>query len=309
MSLPARLLDLDRDGLAGLAGRELHDLIAAAEGRTLAVEVIAGAAPLVDGVHNLEVAAAMGADLVLLNRVEEALASGGWAFPAIGRSNDLADLAGRVGRPIGANLEPGDVPAPRRATPEAAKRLVDAGAAFLCLTANPGTGTSLARLTEATAAVRAALGHQPVILAGKMHQAGASEPLTPEGVAALVTAGADGALVPLPGTVPGIRREIAAAIIEAVHAAGGLAMGTVGTVGTSQEGAHTSVAVPLALVAKEIGVDIHHLGDAGLGGGPDPELVYHYSVAIRGRRHTWRRMALGGRAPRSPSGSGRDRPD
>jgi hypothetical protein len=306
MSLPARLLDLDRDGLAALAGRELLDVIAAAEGRTLAVEVLAGAAPLVDGVHNLEVAAAMGADLVLLNRVEEALASHGWAFPAIGRSDDLADLARRVGRPIGANLEPGDVPAPRRATPEAATRLVDAGAAFLCLTANPGTGTNLARLTEATAAVRAALGHEPVILAGKMHQAGASEPLTPEGVAALVTAGADGALVPLPGTVPGIRREIAAAIIEAVHAAGGLAMGTVGT---SQEGAHTSVAVPLALVAKEIGVDIHHLGDAGLGGGPDPELVYHYSVAIRGRRHTWRRMALGGRAPRSPGGSDRVRPD
>ena len=125
-----------------------------------------------------------------------------------------------------------------------------------------------------------------------MHQAGAVEPLTPSGVAALVDAGADAALVPLPGTVPGVTREAAAEIVQAVHAAGGLA---VGTVGTSQEGAHPALMDTLGLLAKEIGVDLHHLGDAGLGGSPDPEVVYRYSVAIRGRRHTWRRMALGAR--------------
>ena len=34
--------------------------------------------------------------------------------------------------------------------------LVGSGAAFLCLTANPGTGTSLADLARATATIRAA---------------------------------------------------------------------------------------------------------------------------------------------------------
>jgi hypothetical protein len=92
--------------------------------------------------------------------------------------------------------------------------------------------------------------------------------------------------------MPGMTREAAAGIVQAVHAAGGLA---VGTIGTSQEGAHPSLMDPIGLVAKEIGVDIHHLGDGGLGGSPDPEVVYRYSVAIRGRRHTWRRMALGAR--------------
>jgi hypothetical protein len=292
-----RLLDLDRAALAELSGRRLLAAVAASEGRTVAVEVIAGGAPLADPADNVEVVAAMGADLLLLNRIEEAMTEGGWRLPALGRLHDLAALARRLGRPVGANLEPGEVPAPRRATPDAARRLVEAGAAFLCLTANPVTGTTLADLARATATIRAALGPEPVIWAGKMHQAGASEALTPARVAALAGAGADAALVPLPGTVPGVTREAAAGIVEAVHAAGGLA---VGTIGTSQEGAHPSLMDPLGLVAKEIGVDVHHLGDAGLGGSPDPEVVYRYSVAIRGRRHTWRRMALGARGPAVP---------
>jgi hypothetical protein len=294
-----RLLDLDRAALAALSGRDLLAAVAAAEGRTVVAEVIAGGAPLAEPADNVEVVAAMGADLVLLNRIEEAMADGAWRLPRLGRLAGLGELARRVGRPVGANLEPGDVPAPRRATPEAARVLVGSGAAFLCLTANPGTGTSLADLARATAAIRAAIGPDPAIWAGKMHQAGATEPLTPGGVAALVDAGADAALVPLPGTVPGVTREAAAAIVQAVHAAGGLA---VGTVGTSQEGAHPALMDALGLVAKEIGIDLHHLGDAGLGGSPDPEVVYRYSVAIRGRRHTWRRMALGARGPAPGAG-------
>jgi hypothetical protein len=190
-----RLLDLDRVALAALSGRSLLAAVAASEGRTVVAEVIAGGASLADPADNLEVAAAMGADLLLLNRIEEAMAEGGWRLPALGRLADLADLARRVGRPMGANLEPGDVPAPRRATPEAAHRLVEAGAAFLCLTANPATGTTLADLARATTAIRATIGHEPAIWAGKMHQAGAPEPLTPAGVAALVGADADAAQV------------------------------------------------------------------------------------------------------------------
>jgi hypothetical protein len=48
-------------------------------------------------------------------------------------------------------------------------------------------------------------------------------------------------------------------------------------------------------VAKEIGVDAHHVGDAGYHGVGDPHLLHAYSLAVRGRRHTWRRMALSAR--------------
>jgi hypothetical protein len=124
-----------------------------------------------------------------------------------------------------------------------------------------------------------------------MHQAGRDERLSADRLVQLVDAGADGVLLPLPGTVPGVSRESAAEACAAVHAAGALVMG----IGTSQEGARPDIATHLALIAKEIGVDAHHLGDAGLARTADPDLVYAYSIAIRGRRHTWRRIAWGNR--------------
>ncbi|MGB9376541.1 MAG: hypothetical protein WCB04_03415 [Mycobacteriales bacterium] len=287
-----RMLDLDRAGLIALDGRALTAAVGEAEGRTVLAEVIPSRGPLVDGVDNLEVVAAMGADVLVLNFVDELLVDDGWQLPCLGRLADLSALAVTVGRPIGVNLEPGDVPPARQATPQSARRLVDSGAVMLVLTANPGAGTTLADLARVTETVRAAVGSGPSIWAGKMHQAGVTEPITPRGLVALIDAGADGALLPLPGTVPGVTRDAAAGICATVHEAGGLVMGTIGT---SQEGAHPRTLAALALIGKEIGVDVHHLGDAGLAGATDPESVYAYSVAVRGRRHTWRRMALGNR--------------
>jgi hypothetical protein len=287
-----RILDLDRDALASLRGRALTAAVAAAEGRTIVSEVIAGAAPLADGVHNMEIEAALGADLIILNFVEQVIAADGWLFPELGRWPDLRALARHIGRPIGVNLEPGDVPAPRRATLEAARRLVDDGSAMLCITANPKTDTTYADLIRVTSELRAGLGPDVAIWAGKMHQAGQAEAIGPEPIVRLIAAGADGVLLPIPGTVPGVTREVGADVCAAAHARGAIVMGTIGT---SQEGSRPTIALPLALVAKEIGVDAHHIGDAGLSHAADPDLLYEYSIAVRGRRHTWRRMALGNR--------------
>jgi hypothetical protein len=287
-----RILDLTRHDLVGLRGRRLTEAVGAAEGRTLVAEVVAAGPGLVDGVHNAELMAAMGADIVILNFIELARAENGWLFGDVGHVSDFETLARRIGRPVGVNLEPGDVPDLRKATVENAKRLVGEGAALLCLTANPGTGTTLDDLARVTTTLRRALGDSPALWTGKMHQAGRDERLSADRLVRLVDAGADGVLLPLPGTVPGVSRESAAATCEAVHNAGALVMGTVGT---SQEGARPDIATPLALLAKEIGVDAHHLGDAGLARTADPDLVYAYSIAIRGRRHTWRRMAWSNR--------------
>jgi len=40
------------------------------------------------------------------------------------------------------------------------------------------------------------------------------------------------------------------------------------------------------------GADIQHIGDAGYGGMALPENILALSKVIRGRRHTYRRMAL-----------------
>jgi hypothetical protein len=63
------------------------------------------------------------------------------------------------------------------------------------------------------------------------------------------------------------------------------------TIGTSQEGADESTIRQIALAAKMAGADIHHIGDAGFYGIAVPENIMTYSTTIRGRRHTYVRMA------------------
>jgi hypothetical protein len=299
MAVSPRIFDLPRAGLAMLAGRALEDCVRASEGRTMVSEVFAAAPGLIDGVHNAELMASHGADIIVLNLVEGAWSPPStWSFPSLGRMADLRELAATIGRPVGVNLEPdprGDrIPPQRRATAENAVELRDAGTALFVLTANPGTGASYADLVDVTKDLRDAVGADAAIWVGKMHHAGRPERLTPEALLDLVDAGASGVLVPIPGTVPGVTRELATAATEAVHERGVIVLGTIGT---SQEGAPEALAHTLALVAKEIGVDAHHVGDAGYHGVGDPHLLHAYSLAVRGRRHTWRRMALGSRTP------------
>ena len=66
---------------------------------------------------------------------------------------------------------------------------------------------------------------------------------------------------------------------------------TITAIGTSQEGADTATIRQIALLCKMTGTDIHHLGDAGYGGIALPENIQAYSIAVRGIRHTYRRMA------------------
>lgn len=66
---------------------------------------------------------------------------------------------------------------------------------------------------------------------------------------------------------------------------------TITAIGTSQEGADIDTIRQLALMCKMTGTDIHHLGDAGYAGMSLPENIQAYSIAIRGIRHTYHRMA------------------
>ena len=85
------------------------------------------------------------------------------------------------------------------------------------------------------------------------------------------------------GAVEAVRELVAYA-----HSLGAL---TITAIGTSQEGADTATIRQIALMCKMTGTDIHHLGDAGYGGMALPENIMAYSVAVRGIRHTYHRMA------------------
>ncbi|HWL65113.1 MAG TPA: haloacid dehalogenase-like hydrolase [Actinomycetota bacterium] len=290
-----RLLDLWGRELAELEGESLRDAILQSEGRVVMAEVIAHVPPLLGGTSNPELVAAFGADLICLNmmdpRAPGPLIEGVEGVTPTPES--FSDLTRFLGRPVGLNLEPDleSVPATYRSSESNISAADAGGAAFVMITANPGRGAGIADIAQSVGVVRKSAPHL-LCLAGKMHQAGADERLDARAVGRVMDAGAHGVLIPLPGTVPGIDEATAAGMAAASHEAGGIA---VGTIGTSQEGAEIETIRSLALAAKRIGVDVHHIGDAGYTGIAIPENVYAYSLALRGRRHTWNRMARGTR--------------
>lgn len=296
-----RLLDCRASDFRGMDKKGLRDAIEKAEGRTVIGETISSVQPLFPEVTNAELLKAFGADMILLNMFDvfnpkvaglelNQAESGGESLSVI---NELKRM---TGVPIGINLEP--VPSdegedhlqieegrtPTRKTLEEVSKL---GFDFICLTGNPNTGVSNEGIE---AAVRMAKQHfTGLIIAGKMHGAGVSESvLDLEAVSAFCEAGADIILLPAPGTVPGVRESTLA---EAVGIAKKKGVLSLAAIGTSQEGADVETVRQIALSAKRAGVDAFHIGDAGYTGIAVPENLMALSIAIRGRRHTYIRMA------------------
>jgi len=167
------------------------------------------------------------------------------------------------------------------------------GVNMILLTGNPGMGVKNSAIVSTLRLYKKELGDRLILAAGKMHasgilEEGAENIITEADVRAFCDAGADIILLPAPGTVPGITMEYVRRLVSCAHSLGRL---TMTAIGTSQEGADVDTIRQIALMCKMTGTDIHHLGDAGYGGMALPENIQAYSIAIRGIRHTYRRMA------------------
>lgn len=300
-----RLLDCSASDFARMNKTTLLYAIRASEGRVLVSETIAITQPLLSTVTNAELAASQGADVLLINMFDsEAPQIQG--MPAnIAPEQTLHELQRLTGRLIGVNLEAVDpefsiahddiwkMKPGRAATAENARKLVKMGAKILVLTGNPNNGVSNQSLGMAVKAIREAIGDSAIIITGKMHGAGivresGSDIITENDVAVFASHGADIVLIPAPGTVPGMSQQKVASLIECTHAHGALAMTAIGT---SQEGADVNTIRQIALMSKMAGADLHHIGDTGYMGMALPENILAYSVAIRGVRHTYTRIA------------------
>jgi hypothetical protein len=302
-----RLIDANPSDFSKFSASDLVDSIRASEGRVVMAEVIAAAPPLIDKVSNAELAAAFGADMILMNLYdvnapqvmgmpsrgeEKAKKEFGRFSPGLGVT--LRDLKEWTGRPVGLNLEPIENPVAlssngRLATPQNARLAVEQGADFILVTGNPGTGVTKAGILKSLREIHTEVGGKVVLMAGKMHAAGTSETGTAvEDIAAFVAAGADFVGVAAPGTIPGMTLDDCKRLVEAIHRAGALALTAIGT---SQEGSTVSTIEQIALMSKMAGADIQHIGDAGTIGMAVPDNIMALSMAVRGRRHTWHRMA------------------
>ncbi len=299
-----RMLDSYASDFRKFTKEDLLESILKSEGRVIACETIGTLQPMLGNVTNAEFAAAMGADILLLNMFDviKPVVNG---LPEAEPEDTVALLKKLTGRPIGINLEPVEegeegetepmwrMSPGRRATVDNALRAAEMGVDMILLTGNPGMGVSNSSIIETLKSYKKAVGDRVILAAGKMHAAGilseaAENIMTTEDVKSFVKAGADIILLPAPGTVPGITVEYAKELVTCAHSLGAM---TITAIGTSQEGADTDTIKNLALMCKMTGTDIHHLGDAGYGGISLPENIMAYSVAVRGIRHTYHRMA------------------
>ena len=301
-----RILDCQHSDFAAFGREELLYAMASAEGRTIACETICSIQPMLGDITNAEFVAAMGADILLLNMfdVQKPHING---LPKTEPENVIHKLRELTGRPIGINLEPVEqvlssedpeenmwaMTSGRKATLENARKAADMGVNFILLTGNPGIGVTNEAIEQTLRLYKQELGDKLILAAGKMHASGiltegAEKIITKEDIAAFAAAGADIILLPAPGTVPGITLEYVRGLVSYAHSLGCL---TITAIGTSQEGADVNTIRQIALMCKMTGTDIHHLGDAGYGGMSLPENIQAYSIAVRGIRHTYRRMA------------------
>ena len=301
-----RILDCKASDFLAANPKELLQSIAASEGRVVACETIGAIQPMLGDITNAEFVAAMGADIILLNMFD-VLSPRILGLPKTEPENVIRKLKELTGRPIGINLEPVDqvlssedpeenmwaMTGGRKATLENARKAADMGVNFILLTGNPGIGVTNEAIEQTLRLYKQALGDKLILAAGKMHASGiltegAEKIITKEDIAAFAAAGADIILLPAPGTVPGITMEYVRELVSYSHSLGCL---TITAIGTSQEGADVATIRQIALMCKMTGTDIHHLGDAGYGGMALPENIQAYSIAVRGIRHTYRRMA------------------
>jgi len=264
-------------------GAALRDAISASEGRVIMAEVAAEAPPLFAEVTNAELLCAFGADLLLLKGVNcraPCLSGSDTRFgeDAIHQCKQL------TGRLTGVSLEV--LPSAAPATPNSATAeniAVVSHADFFCLTGYDKPGVTAERMRQVTAELRQCT--DKMILVAKFWAAG---PGRPQEYAGYIDAGAQGVVIPAPAACRGASEARVGEIVTAVQACGGLA---VTTLSSSQEGADAATVRAIGLAGKRCGSDMHNFGDAGVAGMADPEAVYALSMAIRGRRHTWVRMA------------------
>ena len=309
-----RIFDLSQEEIFSFNRQQMMDTIKTSEGRTVMSETVISTMALLDGVSNPETARAFGADMVTLNTFDvfnpfifgyddskanlfgDTLSkiSGIQKSIEANRNNPnyIRDFKKIVGRFLGLNLEPvrNDAGYPKGMTlsEESLLRVKELGFDYLVITANPMTNVSSEDILWGIKEARRILKDDVLIIAGKMHGAGQASVDSAEDIERFVEAGADVILLPAAKAFPGTTQKFVQETIAKIHEQGALAMTTIGT---SQEGASTSVIERIALESKEAGADIQHIGDAGFSGMAVPENITTMSIAIRGKRHTYKQMA------------------
>lgn len=300
-----RLISASKSDFDQMGPMDLKESIRLSEGRVvMGQHLLFASEGLVRGVTNSEVMFAFGADMVLLNTYNFNDESNNPGMQGL----SITELKARCNRPIGVYLGcPGkNAPTQKKlydaegmmATPEHVARAIEAGADFIVLGGNPGSGTSIEDIIATTKRVKDEYGERVLLFAGKWedgtHEGVLGDPLASydakDVARRLIDAGADVIDFPAPGSRSGISVSMIQELVQFTHTykPGTLAMTFLNS---SVEGADPDTVRLIALKMKETGADIHAIGDGGFAGCTSPENVYQLSVSLKGRPYTYFRMA------------------
>ena len=321
-----RLISSGRSEIQQMTAKELKYSILASEGRTVLCQNFVGLS-LCEGTTNAEISQAFGADMIFFNgySLDENVPQEGLIVEEWNEEKKtyetkqyrLKDMKKLIDVPLGIYLEcglgndPATSTAPEKqmvrtdrvASEENLKKALEEGAHFVVLAGNPGTKTSFEAIVDATRRAKNIVGDQMLIFAGKWEDGVVNkvigDPQVPmeehkKFIKELIDAGADVICMPMPGCRPGITVEAIRELVTYVHlySPGTLVMNFLDC---SVEGADDDSIRHCALWSKMTGADIHAIGDAGLSGMSSPEGIYTLSMALKGRRLTFRRIAGGRR--------------
>jgi hypothetical protein len=311
-----RLLEYTPRELTGLGRRDFLDGIRASEGRVVGAYVCPNAPCYVEKVSNLELAASFGADFINL----EGLNPRKLQMPGLPSKNPdddklyiqdlqlqmglgwtVAELKKLVGRPIGVTLltpKAGDAPfgplyAPSVYSPDMLKLVQSMGFDFVVL-CGLDFDTMLGAVKEArdlvqdSMVIEAGIPHGPGAINGPYPPYNLRGVTTPDFVNGLAKAGADIVDIPACGVAPGFTPSYVGELVDAVHDGKALAASSIAH---SVEGSDLEVVRRTAVDNKILGVDLYNFAAGGVYESVAlPEQLEAFCIAVKGRRHTFRRM-------------------
>ncbi len=314
-----RILHASPNQILQMTTSELLTSIRISEGRTIMACARTRCSNLVDYVSNAELASAFGADIIMLDTYEPANPYiPGWPSKEAsddeitkdiqvpkGKGYSLKEIRKLVGRPVAVLLivhsDQNKAGAIRHygnilASVENAQIALESGADMITVTGwapldiLKETLKEIKKTINGKAILEYSRPHGPGLIGQSDTQLGPSGLISDREIQTILDAGVDVLGLPAPGTYPGFTVELAGKYVDWIHKAGALA--SLG-LHTSQEGSDIDTIKRIAILAKEAGADMHELGDSGFNEQIiEPLNIMNYSIAIRGRRHTYRRMAM-----------------
>ncbi|MDR3138761.1 MAG: hypothetical protein LBT95_03695 [Treponema sp.] len=311
-----RFLEYTPSELVGLSKRDFLDGIRASESRVVGAYVCPYAPNYLEKVSNLELAASFGADFITL----EGLNPRRLQMPGLPSKNpqddtpfkaklqvemgfdwSVPELKKLVGRPIGLILlvpklkdSPfGPLYADSVYSPEMVEFVHMARFDFVAL-----CGLDFDALIAAVEKTKSLVGDAMVIEAGIPHGPGVITGdyppynlrgvSTPEFVNRLAKAGADIVDIPAVGVAPGFTMDYVGKLVDAVHDGKALAAASIAH---SVEGSDPVTVRRAAVDNKTCGVDLYNFAAGGVFESVAlPEQLQEFCIAVKGRRHTFRRM-------------------